>query len=88
MYVGCAQKNIVAPPIKQIYVGAKVVFNILIFFSETTSRLHLILCHYIPGCWTIIVCSSQLETPPTGFLAELSKLSNSGKKFKILSDLE
>ena len=63
----CA-KNIVAPP---IILWAKAVFNILIFFSETTSRWRLILCHYISWCWTIIVCSSQLKTPPTGFLVEL-----------------
>ena len=54
----CA-KNIVAPPIKLNSGLAKVVFNILIFFSETTSRWRLILCHYIPGCWTIIVCSKN-----------------------------
>ena len=49
MYVGCAQKIIVAPlMILELFAWAKVVFNILIFFSETTSRWRLILCHYIP----------------------------------------
>ena len=40
-YCGATYKN-------SLCVVTKAVFNILIFFSETTSRWHLILCHYIP----------------------------------------
>ena len=67
----CAKKYCGATYNTKLFIWAKTVFNILIFFSETITRWRLILCHYIPGCWAIIVCSSQLETPPTGFLAEL-----------------
>ena len=51
----------------------KGVFNILIFFSETTSRWRLILCHYIPNCWTGIICLTRIDTPPAAFSAELQK---------------
>ena len=42
MYVGCAQKYCGAIYKTELYSGANVVFNILIFFSETTSRWRLI----------------------------------------------
>ena len=44
--VGYLQEVIVAPPII-LCAMTKGVFNILIFFSETTSRWRLILCHYV-----------------------------------------
>ena len=44
----CAQIVTVAPSILLHCVATKAVFNILIFFSETTNRWHLILCHCIP----------------------------------------
>ena len=54
--------------------ATKAVFNILIFFSENTSRWHLIFCHYIPYIPGIhVICLNQIDTPPAAFLAELQK---------------
>ena len=53
MYVGCAQKYIVAPPIKPNSMqGAKVVFNILIFFSFPIKSMScLIWIHMMFPVW-------------------------------------
>ena len=64
MYISWAQNNIVTPPIILNFLfGQK---HFLTFYSSSLKPP-------VGGasCWTIIVCSSQLETPPTGILAEL-----------------
>ena len=41
-------------------------------FFPTSAFLyyHLLLCHYALLCWTVVVCLSQLEKPPSHFLVE------------------